>query len=469
VDTTGIPHPPHRIPLLGDLLGMNPRTPVQTSMRDSRQLGPIFTRKLPGMELVFVSGIDLVTELNDEKRFEKHIDLGVRNLRAVLGDGLITAENTEPNWQLAHDILQPAFTQEAMRDYHSIMVEVSRELLAYWDTKAGAEPVDVAVDITKLALETIGRTGFGYRFDSFQREQPHPFVSAMSRVLQFATLDILKLPLVSRVLAGSRRQYEADVRYLSDLVDEVIERRHEHTDPGRDLLGLMLHRQHPLTGQRLDPVNVRYQAITFVAAGHETVAGALSFALYYLTRNSGMFAKARAEVDALWGDDPDPDPAFAEVAKLRYLRGVLDETLRLWPTAPGYLRVAREDLMLGGRYRMRQGDWVVVLLPSLHRDPTVWGTDADGFDPDRFAPGAARNRPAHSYKPFGTGPRACLGRQFALHEAVLALGLLVHRYDFQPDPGYELRIDERLTLKPEGFRLGLERRRVKAPASAHLQ
>ena len=102
-------------------------------------------------------------------------------------------------------------------------------------------------------------------------------------------------------------------------------------------------------------------------------------------------------------------------------------------------------------------DWASVLIPLLHRDP-VWGEHPEEFDPDRFLPAAVRARPAHAYKPFGTGERACIGRQFALHESVLVLAMVLHRYDLTPEPGYTLRVQELLTLKPEGFRLGLTRR-----------
>lgn len=473
MDTTGIPHPPYRLPVLGDLLGLKARTPVQEMVRVGRDLGPIFTRKIPGLEIVFVGGIDLVTELNDESRFGKHIGLGLKHLRSVAGDGLFTAHDNEPNWQLAHDILQPGFTLEAMRGYHSTMVEVAGELLDSWDAKVGGAPVDVAADMTKLTLETIGRAGFGYRFESFQRETTHPFVTSMIRALRYAQVQTIPIPLLRRAIAGSARQHQADAQFMADLVDEVIAARHGTADAGRDLLGLMLHEKHPVTGQRLDPVNIRNQVITFVAAGHETTSGALSFALYYLTRNPAALAAAQAEVDAMFGDETAPKPTFAQVTKLRYIRRVLDEALRLWPTAPGYLRAAREDTMLGGKYRMRAGDWVVVGLPLLHRDPSVWGPDADSFNPDRFAPGAARKRPAQSYKPFGTGDRACIGRQFAAHEAVLALALVLHRYELVPDPAYTLRIVESLTLKPDGFALRLRRRgpadRHTRPAAVHAE
>jgi unspecific monooxygenase len=460
VDTTAIPRPPHRLPLAGDILGQNPRTPTQSVLQAVRDLGPISVRKVFGSEIVTVGGAELVAELSDESRFAKHVGFHLFPLRGIIGDALFTAENNEPNWQLAHDILAPAFTREAMRGYHTIMFEVVRQLLARWDLAADAgQRVDVSADMTRLTLETIGRAGFGYQFAAFDRDRTHPFVTAMTRTLRYAHLSLLPpwVP-VRRIVAGSARRHRADVALMERIVDEVIQaRRGGLTAEVPDLLDRMLHTAHPTTGQSLDPVNIRQQIITFVIAGHETTSGALSFALYYLTRNPQALARAQAEVDALWGSVDDPEPAFADITKLRYVRAVLDEAQRLWPTAPAYLRAARTDTVLGGRYRMNEGDWVMVLLPLLHRDPDVW-PDPDHFDPDRFAPGQAKSRPPHAYKPFGTGQRACIGRQFALHEAVLALGLLLHRYDLRPRHGYRLRIAESLTLKPQGFELLPHRR-----------
>lgn len=223
----------------------------------------------------------------------------------------------------------------------------------------------------------------------------------------------------------------------------------------------MLETAHPETGERLTAENIRRQVITFLIAGHETTSGALSFALHYLAQNPDIAARARAEVDRVWGDTDRP--AYDQIARLRYVRRVLDESLRLWPTAPAFAREARQDTVLGGVHPMRQGAWALVLTAMLHRDPAVWGADAEAFDPDRFDAKAVRARPAHTFKPFGTGARACIGRQFALHEATLVLGLLLRRYEVRPEPDYRLRVAERLTLMPEGLRLRLDRR---APVAA---
>jgi cytochrome P450 len=453
IDTEDLPHPPYRVPFLGDVLGLNPRTPFQSSLPQTKKLGPISARKMLGTEMVAVSGLDLVAEVHDETRFGKYAGHHLTSLREVIGDGLITVDTDNPNWKLAHDILKPAFSREAMQGYHSIMLRAVREMLDHWDgASSDGRRVDVAADTTRLALESIGRAGFGYPFGSFDRRRPHAFTSAMNRMLKYSSWSTF--PLLTPLLKPAIRRSGA---VMGRIVDDVIEARGHGVRPETpDLLDLMLNSTHPVTGRALDPVNIRQQIITFIVAGHETTSGALSFALYYLTQNPEVLARAKAEVDALWGTSDNPEPAYGDVAKLRYVRAVLDEALRLWPTAPGYMRVARKDTVLGGRYRIKKGQWVLVLLPLVQRDPQVW-RNPESFDPDRFAPGQMKGR-AHAYKPFGTGQRACIGRQFALHESVLTLAMILHRYDLSADSGYQLKVAESITLKPSGFRLGLKKR-----------
>ncbi|MGQ5633602.1 MULTISPECIES: cytochrome P450 [unclassified Streptomyces] len=459
-----IPHPPRRLPLLGDVLGVDRRTPLQDSMRLARELGPVFRRRAFGKEFVFVWGARLVADLADESRFAKHVGLGVANLRPVAGDGLFTAYNHEPNWQLAHDVLAPGFSREAMEGYHGMMLAVAGRLTDHWDREAAAgRTVDVPGDMTKLTLETIARTGFGHDFGSFERHRPHPFVTAMVGTLTYAQrLNSVPAPLAPLLLRTAARRNAADMAYLNRTVDDLVAQRRRTGRGDGDLLDRMLETAHPDTGEKLSAENVRKQVITFLVAGHETTSGALSFALYYLARHPEIAARARAEVDRVWGDAAQP--GYEQVAKLRYVRRVLDESLRLWPTAPAFAREAVRDTVLAGDHPMRRGAWALVLTPMLHRDPEVWGEDAECFDPDRFDAKAVRARPPHTFKPFGTGARACIGRQFALHEATLVLGLLLRRYDVIADPAYRLSVTERLTVMPEGLRLALERRTRPEPA-----
>lgn len=443
-----LPHPPRRVPILGDVFGFS----ADILTQPSSSLGPIFEFRFLGAQYVVAAGPDAVVELSDEDRFCKHVGPDIDALRILGGDGLFTAYNDEPNWQKAHDVLMPAFSRQAMRRYHSIMFDVADQLLARWDERAGTgEAVDVSADATRMTLETIGRCAAGYPFGCFESERVHPFVEHMVAGLKGSdSLGVLRETFLPKYFA---RRVERTVRHhgaqMHAIADDIIaERVTQGLGRHDDLLEMMLMSD-------LEPANIRYQLINFLVAGHETTSGALSFALYYLSQHPEIADKVRAEVAEVWGEDRRPD--FEMIAKLRYVRRVFDEALRLQPTVPGYYRAARADTVLAGAHPMRTGDWVLALTMGLHRDPR-WGDDPDAFDPDRFTPERVKARPPGLYKPFGTGPRSCIGRQFALHEAVLLLALLLRRYELIADPGYRLQVAQRLTLMPKDFQLTLRRR-----------
>lgn len=432
-------------------------------MDRAADLGPIFELKIFDQKFVFVSGAELAAELADESRFAKALSPALVALRDFVGEGLFTAYNDETNWTLAHDLLRPAFTKASMQSYHPVMLAAAKELFDTWD--AGISTIDVSADMTKLTMETISRTAFSHDFGSFSRAEPHPFIPAMIAALKAGQRKGSLSAMPGAALLGKRiaKRNAHHQAYVDDLIDGIIAgRRADDTIDNHDLLGIMLNTAHPETGLRLDDLNIRHQILTFLVAGHETTSGALSFALYYLSRDPELLAQAHAEVDAILGDDPDAEPTFEQVAKFRFLRRVLDEGLRLWPTAPAFTRSPRETTTIGGSYVMRPEDWAIVVLPMVHRDKTVWGEDAEEFNPDRFLPENSRGRMPQTYKPFGTGERSCIGRQFALHEAILVLARMLHRYELTPDPSYELEISERLTLMPKGFELTLARRQPSA-------
>ncbi|HZF91762.1 bifunctional cytochrome P450/NADPH--P450 reductase [Streptomyces sp.] len=465
------PHPHSAAGLPGvplvDISATGPgRTPLQQVMGLMREHGPVLVRRLHGRDTLFVSDLDLVTDLADERRFAKHIGPALENVRAFAADGLFTAYNDEPNWARAHDILMPAFALGSMRTYHPVMLKVARRLIEAWDRAAAdGHPVNVPDDMTRMTLDTIGLAGFGYDFGSFERTEPHPFVEAMVRCLEWSMTRLARVPGEDHSAADAA--FRADADHLAGVVDDVIATRTgTHRSGADDLLGLMLTAAHPSDGATLDPANIRNQVITFLIAGHETTSGAMSFALYYLAKHPTALHLVQREADALWGDRADPEPTYDEIGRLTYTRQVLNEALRLWPTAAAFSRHALDDTLLGGRVPLRAGQAVTVVAPMLHRQP-VWGDNPELFDPSRFTPEAEAARPVHAFKPFGTGERACIGRQFALHEATMLLAMLVHRYRLHDHADYRLTVKETLTLKPDGFTLTLTPRtpadRVRRP------
>ncbi len=116
-----------------------------------------------------------------------------------------------------------------------------------------------------------------------------------------------------------------------------------------------------------------------------------------------------------------------------------------------FTRTPLQDTVVAGKYAFAEGTGLSILLPMLHRDPTVWGDDAEEFNPDHFSAERIKDVPPFAYRPFGSGMRACIGRQFALQEATLVLGLLLQRFELIDHRNYELHTQATLTVKPDDF------------------
>ncbi|WP_327146842.1 cytochrome P450 [Nocardia sp. NBC_01327] len=461
-----LPHAPGRLPILGDLASVDRHRPTQHELELSRSLGQIFGRKILASRVIVVAGAALATQACDERYWARCLAGPGEVLREIVPTGLFTAKSRDPLWGKAHRILTPGFTQGAMRTYHEAMATVADDLEAEWDKAAGGR-IDVHASMTAATLEVIARAGFGTRFGLLgaapaQAEQAQWFVEALARILRWASDQTNDLPIVGAIRTRWQaprvnRDIGAARKYVQNLITERRASGRTDTD---DLLGLMLTSLDPETGEGLPDNNIADQVLTFLVAGHETTAALLEAALHYLAADPALQQRLRAGIESRGGFGYD------EVAGMRDIRNVLSETLRLHPPVPGLFRVAREDRILGG-YRIPQGQAVFVLSLAAHRDRQVWGEDADIFDADRFTATRRRAHPDAWWRPFGAGPRACIGMAFALHEATLLLARILHSYDLAlpvgaqahpvgaqaRDAGSGLRLYERGSLRPEPYEL----------------
>jgi cytochrome P450 / NADPH-cytochrome P450 reductase len=449
-----IPHPPTK-PVVGNMLSLDSTTPVQHMMRLAKELGPIYWLDMMGTPLVVVSGADLVDEISDEKRFDKSVRGSLRRVRAVGGDGLFTAHTNEPNWSKAHNILMTPFGNRAMQSYHPSMLDIAEQLVKKWERMNADDEIDVVHDTTALALDTVGLCGFDYRFNSFYREDYHPFVASLVRSLE--TIMVTRgLPLEGLWLRNRNRDMAGDVAFMNKMVDDIVAERRKNAEAAkgkRDMLGAMMTGVDRATGEQLDDVNIRYQINTFLIAGHETTSGMLSCAIYALLKHPDVLKKAYEEVDRVLGADLDVKPTYQQVTQLTYITQILKEALRLWPPAPAYGVAPIKDEVIGGKYKLKKGTFVLVHVLALHRDPSVWGPNPDAFNPENFSREAEAARPVNAWKPFGNGQRACIGRGFAMHESALALGMILQRFKLIDIHRYQMVLKETLTIKPDGFKI----------------
>ena len=451
--TVEIPSP-RGWPLVGNLFQIPRDRLSQHLLKTSRDFEGIFQLNFAGRRVPFVYSAELVAELCDQTRFRKIIAPPLSFLRNMTGDGLFTAQSDNPNWAKAHSILLPAFSQSAMIGYFDQMRDVAEELVSKWEKKGPNEDIAVTEDMTRFTLETVARCGFGFSFKTFESEQVHPFLEALSRTLNVAMDRCSQLP-QARFLRPRNKQNERDITTLSAMADEMILQRRQSPGETNDLLNRMLNSVDPKTGESLDDINIRYQVITFLIAGHETTSGMLSFALSLLLRHPDILEQAYAEVDRILPGDTVPQNEH--IAKFNVLERVLKETLRLWPTAPALVLAPYEDTVIGGQYRIARNQWTSVILPALHRDPKVWD-NPESFNIDRFLPeNEAKLRPS-AYLPFGIGQRACLGRRFALTESKLALAVILQRFELSDPHNNQFKIKETLSLKADNLRIRVRKR-----------
>lgn len=175
-----------------------------------------------------------------------------------------------------------------------------------------------------------------------------------------------------------------------------------------------------------------------------------------------MLARLRAEITQVIGDTDVP--TYAQLKELKYLRAIINESQRLYPIVPGNSRQALIDTTLPHSSDPRspafipKGAYLVFYTYTMHRDPAVFGADADVFRPERWLePGF---RPGWAYIPFSGGPRVCIGQNFALTEAMFVVVRLVQGFEIAQVDFGEWREKMTLTCTGEACRAGLTRREV---------
>lgn len=202
----------------------------------------------------------------------------------------------------------------------------------------------------------------------------------------------------------------------------------------------------------MNPVELRDNLLTFIVAGHETTALALSWSLYLLAFDQDAQRRAREESRSAVEDRL---PGGADLHDLPFVQRVIREALRLYPPAALLLRTALQPDTIWNR-EVRPGDTIMLPIYALHRSRCLWERP-DSFDPDRFIDSASRD--PYRFLPFGAGPRACIGSGFAMQEATIMLAALISNYRFLPVAGRSPRPALVLTLRPDGG-VWLEARRV---------
>jgi cytochrome P450 len=299
--------------------------------------------------------------------------------------------------------------------------------------------------MSRMTLEVLEQTlfsqGLGREPSAFQRAVTGYF----DTIGRIDPLDLLGAPRFLPRLG--RRRARPALMFFAQAVDDIIESRRALIESGaeapRDLLTLLLSASDPESGRGVSDEDVRANILTFILAGHETTANALTWTLYLLSQSPEWRERAETEAEEKFDSQR---PAATEGCET--LRAVLEEAMRLYPPAAMLSRQAIADDQLAG-VKIPAGAVISVSPFVLHRRRGLWD-NPDAFDPSRFL-GERRDRiDRFAYIPFGAGPRVCIGMAFALQEGVILLANLLRAFRFDLVQGQAVMPQQRVTLRPRG-------------------
>ncbi|HZJ52996.1 MAG TPA: cytochrome P450 [Myxococcaceae bacterium] len=401
--------------------------------RIHQERGDLARFRVPGRRLVLLGHPDHIRDvlLTHASKVEKGPAL--RSTRVLLGDGLLTSEGTV---HLEHRRrIQTAFHRSELLGYAPGMVRQAR---ACSDTLRDGEAINLARVMMQLTLGIVAEALFGADLTAEARRIGDALTEALGafRSLSFPLGGLLlALPL------PRARRFRAARAELEAAVDSLVER---HGASGRDnLLGRLLEARE--AGQ-LDDRAVRDEVMTLLLAGHETTALALTWAFHLLAVHPELELALHRELDRVLAGRL---PAAEDLESLPIARGVVGESLRLFPPAWVLGRRVLEPLPLTGGAVLPAGTIAVVCPWVLHRDARFW-PEAERVDPDRWAPEARAARHRHAFIGFGAGTRACVGEGFAWTEAVLVLATLAARWRFVGAWREPVVPEPSVTLRPRG-------------------
>ncbi len=369
------------------------------------------------------------------QNYNKDTFLNKYMLESLTGQGLLTSEN--PLWREQRRLIQPAFHKQSLPKFAELMRQaVSRTVDRLDEAAAARQPVNIAAEMMRLTLDIVTESLFSFDITG----QADEIGEAMD------TMAVIGKP--------RHRKVRAAIELLDEIVYAIINQRLEHPQRERDdLLNMLLDARYD-DGSPMPIKQVRDEVMALLVAGHETTANTLSWGWYLLDQNPDAVAELEAEIDAVLAGGV---PNVSDFSRLSYTEKVIQEVMRLYPSAWSISRRALGDDEIDGFFIPTNS--IVAMSPyTMHRHPGFWD-DPERFDPERFAPEKVAARPRFAYFPFGGGARQCIGNNFALMESMIIIPAIAGRFRLRRVSIEPVEEHALVTLRPKnGIAVHVERR-----------
>ncbi|KAJ9550478.1 hypothetical protein OSB04_014523 [Centaurea solstitialis] len=388
----------------------------------------------------------------DYNQFQKK--RGGNPLLKLVSRGLVDVEGDQ--WVKHRKIINPAFHVEKLKHMVPAIYVSCGEIIHKWkemlSEKSSCE-VDVWPHLQTLTSDVISRTAFGSSFEEgrkifeLQREQTELVTKAAQ---SFYIPGLRFLP-----SKNNKRMKKTEIE-VTALIRKIIDKRVNAMKVGEtsndDLLGILLDsnykeiKQHENNNSGLSIEDIIEECKLFYFAGQETTGILLVWTMIVLGQHMDWQTRAREEVLQMFGKKrPDIDG----LNRLKNINMIFNEVLRLYPPAIALRRMIHKDTKLGNLI-LQAKTLIQLNILLLHHNHDIWGDDAHMFNPERFSEGVSKVTKGQTvYFPFGVGPRICIGQNFAMLEAKMALVMILQCFSFELSPSYSHAPHTLITLQPQ--------------------
>ncbi|XP_016651733.1 PREDICTED: cytochrome P450 72A15-like [Prunus mume] len=363
----------------------------------------------------------------------------------ILTKGLASLEGEK--WAKHRRIINPAFHLERLKEMVPVFAVGCGEMIEQWKRMVplqGAWEMDIWPEIQKLSADVISRAAFGSTYEEGKR------VFELQKellVLTFEAMTTLYIPGFRFVPTKKNQRRKKLAKDITSMLRDIIQKKMNAIRAGEsrvdDLLGMLLQSNNQTdlsetvrntrSNEMLTIEEVVEECKQFYLAGQETTSSWLTWTMIVLAMHPDWQERARQEVLQVCGKK---EPNFEALSLLKIVTMILNEVLRLYPPAIAQYQHTYKETKIGDIIAPAGVD---ITLPTLliHHDPELWGADAGEFKPERFSAGFSKaSKDQQGFFPFGWGPRTCIGQNFAMIEAKLALAMVLQHFSFELSPSY---------------------------------
>ena len=431
--------------LVGNLaqLGEDPLVFLTNCAREYGDIVPLRLGLTPACLLTNPEYIEQV--LKDRESFIK--GKGLRALHSLLGEGLLTNEGD--SWFRQRRLAQPVFQQKRISGYGKVMVEYAQQMLNVWQD---GETRDIHEDMMRLTLNIVMKTIFNQDVSEGESEAianavdvaMHWFES--KRKQGFLIWEWFPRP--------ENLRYKNAIQQMDKSIYKIINQRRSSSENPGDLLAMLMEARDEDDGSQMSDKQLRDELATLILAGHETTSNTLSWTWMLLAQHPAVQTKLLDEINTVLEGRP---PTVADLQHLRYANMVIKESMRLYPAVPSFGREAVKNCEIGD-YLIPAGCSIIISQWVMHRSPKYF-ENSEVFQPERWENDLEKRLPKGVFIPFGDGPRICIGKGFALMEAVLLLVTIAQKYQLSLVPDHNIIPQPSITLRPQsGIKMVLSKR-----------